>query len=942
MSYENINVPFYGWHIIRELGRGSYGRVYEISRKVLDIEEHGAMKVIPVPSNPDEIKEYLMDGFDRETIKKRFENHRSVVLREYAMMVKLKDSQNIVRCDDISVVMRPDGISSDIYIRMELLAPMREYEKLRGYNESEIIKVGQDICCLLSLCEARGIVHRDIKPANIMVSNKGQYKLGDFGIARSMDHTTTATRIGTLNYMAPEVYLGKKYGHSSDIYSLGLVLYWLMNDRCMPFLSKQSSGKGLAEELSAQNRRMGGESLPAPLHGSPKLIQAVLKALSYNPADRYKTAEDFNRALGACTYATDPNEETVLLEPESERKNPIEQAGHNTSAAKAKHGSSNRDEYALKGISEDIKRKIRESGCRLIHPEIPLRKGSNYVGLEIYPIKGGGGQFFFRWTNHWKNGTGFEIPSAYLSVNTLKTIRELSSSLCTNPGNIETRILVASVPANFSGEDCRLLRSIADRAGFTYVQIDTAGVAQVLGEYMDSFLEADEKILSIVERQNTLTASMTECSDEIAEVLACDFVQYKSRGGAADRRKSVEKVTWNLMQESGLNFQDIGAVVYSEETHRDEKENEGLRKILTKLLAGKRLINAGEEAVSRGMALQGAKLTGDPYMEHYLLLAVNMHTYWITERNIEADTCIIDKNTTIPYRKYIQISTEHCDQGRVYFSLYEGSSKRMKENRLIGDYYIDWVPTRSSEKKLLILCADMAFADSIPELSAGEVSASVAEAYFNDSFDRTIWDKFSKEFEAGRKLILNSLHGMPGVQRRKPAQEQPIPDLQHPTPHKPLEEILKKAEEYRAAEDYQNELNMLMTGLSTNPQNAYLLNLIGRANRRLGNFDAALEYYYRSAAINPDDLTIRTNIANAISMKGDHAHAKSIYETEIQRLEALNTPDARGVLAITYSSYALCIGKMGDLNGSREYLKKAEKVGYKNSSGIWKQLQHRT
>ena len=183
---------------------------------------------------------------------------------------------------------------------------------------------------------------------------------------------------------------------------------------------------------------------------------------------------------------------------------------------------------------------------------------------------------------------------------------------------------------------------------------------------------------------------------------------------------------------------------------------------------------------------------------------------------------------------------------------------------------------------------------------------------------------------------------MPGVQRRKPAQEQPIPDLQHPTPHKPLEEILKKAEEYRAAEDYQNELNMLMTGLSTNPQNAYLLNLIGRANRRLGNFDAALEYYYRSAAINPNDLTIRTNIANAISMKGDHAHAKSIYETEIQRLEALNTPDARGVLAITYSSYALCIGKMGDLNGSREYLKKAEKVGYKNSSGIWKQLQHRT
>ena len=240
MIHENIPVPFRGWTVVRKIGHGSFGNVYEIRRDRYGLTERSAMKVITIPQDPDEIQAYLRDGYAPETLRNMYDGSRASVLAEYQMMAKLKDCPNIVRCEDIEIVMDPDEIGSTIYIRMELLTPIREYDKLQSYSEKETIKLCSDICNLLTRCEAEGIVHRDIKPGNIMVSDQGDYKLGDFGIARSMDHTTMATMIGTMNYMAPEVYLGRKYGHTADIYSLGLVLYWLMNNRRMPFFRRMT------------------------------------------------------------------------------------------------------------------------------------------------------------------------------------------------------------------------------------------------------------------------------------------------------------------------------------------------------------------------------------------------------------------------------------------------------------------------------------------------------------------------------------------------------------------------------------------------------------------------------------------------------------------------------------------------------------------------------
>ena len=119
---------------------------------------------------------------------------------------------------------------------MELLTSLQQVLRERTLSEKEVIKLGKDISRALILCEKKHIIHRDIKPMNVMVSQFGDYKLGDFGVSKIMDHTTFATAMGTPEYQAPEVVHMEKYGHTADIYSLGIMLYWLLNNRRMPFI----------------------------------------------------------------------------------------------------------------------------------------------------------------------------------------------------------------------------------------------------------------------------------------------------------------------------------------------------------------------------------------------------------------------------------------------------------------------------------------------------------------------------------------------------------------------------------------------------------------------------------------------------------------------------------------------------------------------------------
>lgn len=287
MSNSDI-VSWPGWETVKLIGRGSFGAVYEIQRDVMGETESAALKVISIPQSSSDVDEMYSDGYDEESITATFKEHLKGIVAEYTLMRKMSDCANVVRCDDVRYVQHDNGIGWDIYIKMELLTPLTKALP-DAISDEMVIKLAKDICNALITCKKHDVVHRDIKPQNIFVSNNGAYKLGDFGIAKTIEKTSSGTKIGTYKYMAPEVYNNQPYGSAADIYSLGLVLYWLLNDRRMPFLPNASQKITASMEEEARNRRLAGERIPAPVKGSAALKSIVLKACAFSPTERYKT-----------------------------------------------------------------------------------------------------------------------------------------------------------------------------------------------------------------------------------------------------------------------------------------------------------------------------------------------------------------------------------------------------------------------------------------------------------------------------------------------------------------------------------------------------------------------------------------------------------------------------------------------------------------------------
>lgn len=285
-----------GWETVKLIGRGNFGTVYEIERNIFGDLEKAALKVISIPQNQSNIDDMYGNGHDDESITITFQENLKSIVAEYSLMKKLNGCTNVVHCDDIRYIQHDDGFGWDIFIKMELLTPLMKALPSQ-IPEETVVKVGRDICKAMVACKEYDIVHRDIKPQNIFVSKYGDYKLGDFGIAKTVENTMGGTLAGTYGYMSPEVFRYQPYGQQADIYSLGLVLYWMLNERRLPFLPLPPARINPTVEGEAKEQRFSGKPLPKPAHGSDDLKRIVLKACAYNPKDRYATAADMLRDL---------------------------------------------------------------------------------------------------------------------------------------------------------------------------------------------------------------------------------------------------------------------------------------------------------------------------------------------------------------------------------------------------------------------------------------------------------------------------------------------------------------------------------------------------------------------------------------------------------------------------------------------------------------------
>lgn len=286
ISYYKKYEPIDGkWYITKELGSGSFGKVFEVERKDFG-NMKSAMKIISVPSSESEIHSFRSENYDMDdkSVTSYFYGFVEEFIKEFKLMSQLKGNSNIVSYEDHDIKKHENGIGWDILIRMELLTPLGKYLADNKPDQNTVIKLGIDMCKALEVCQKNNIIHRDIKPSNIFVSDNGDFKLGDFGVARTLEKTSSGlSKKGTYTYMAPEVFKGEAYGASVDTYSLGIVMYKLLNNNLEPFRTDRTFNNGeRAIEL-----RMSGANMAKPQNADEELAKVILKACSYNPAQRY-------------------------------------------------------------------------------------------------------------------------------------------------------------------------------------------------------------------------------------------------------------------------------------------------------------------------------------------------------------------------------------------------------------------------------------------------------------------------------------------------------------------------------------------------------------------------------------------------------------------------------------------------------------------------------
>jgi len=155
-------------------------------------------------------------------------------------------------------------------------------------NAARAARIGRDACAALAYAHAQGVVHRDIKPGNLFLCDTGQVKVTDFGIAKAVSGTSlsaTGTLVGTLQYMAPEQWLGEPAAFSNDIWAVGCVLYELLTGRPPRTYDTPT------EYVAAAARREGVRPIAPIATVAPWLADAVMAMLRPDPRDRPTAAD---------------------------------------------------------------------------------------------------------------------------------------------------------------------------------------------------------------------------------------------------------------------------------------------------------------------------------------------------------------------------------------------------------------------------------------------------------------------------------------------------------------------------------------------------------------------------------------------------------------------------------------------------------------------------
>lgn len=324
-----------GYRVTEVLGSGAFGTVYKVVKQNASGSYIRALKHITLPSEKQYESILNSMGGDHSKANSYFEGSFNEILHEINILNELSNDDgatHIVRYFENHIDIQDNPRSYNVYILMEYLTPLNEHIKANSFTVKDVVDLGLDVLEGLEACHRNKVIHRDIKDDNIFYSQRGGYKIGDFGVAKALKNSERAESVkGTPNYSAPEIILNQgSYNKSVDLYSLGIVLYRLLNYNRNPFLPHYPDVYTSQDEEAAYAKRLTGAIPEGPALGGEALAKVIIKAIS-PVEERYQEAKVFYEDLGKALHNTSPDilAGTILTAEEpapSEDSEPKEEA----------------------------------------------------------------------------------------------------------------------------------------------------------------------------------------------------------------------------------------------------------------------------------------------------------------------------------------------------------------------------------------------------------------------------------------------------------------------------------------------------------------------------------------------------------------------------------------------------------------------------------------
>lgn len=254
------------WKVTSFVGEDNGCEVYKVSRK---IDKNTAQNAI---------LRHAFVGKSNYT-----DEHAEYFTEEADFIESVKELGGVSNYLDVYVQDNQNKKTCDLYIFTEELTSLEELMKTKTFAEDEVVDFGIQMSEMLETLEAKNIFHGNISPKNIFVTADGRYKIGGF--------TDFEGKIADTSFVAPEVYKQENVDYTTDIYSVGIIMYAMCNGGKIPFESDSCDRKNACEE------RFSGKAVTAPSEGDEKLKSVIVIACQPNNANRWKNAGNIKNAL---------------------------------------------------------------------------------------------------------------------------------------------------------------------------------------------------------------------------------------------------------------------------------------------------------------------------------------------------------------------------------------------------------------------------------------------------------------------------------------------------------------------------------------------------------------------------------------------------------------------------------------------------------------------